>query len=114
MEQQELPLARLEAGISHLVEALRAARQEREAAHAELAALRTSARQELARLHVIIERQEHELTALRRRREAVGERLHALKERLDHALANEPTAATPPVAREEARRTAVMEELTLQ
>jgi len=93
MEQREEHLARLEAGIGRLVEAVHAARQERDAARAELLTLRDSAQQELARLHHTIESQEQELATLRRQRQLVGERLHALMGRLDTALAEEPAAA---------------------
>ncbi len=114
MEQREVHLARLEAGVGRLVEALRSARQERDAARAELQTLRNSAQQELARLHHTIQSQEQELAALRRQRQRVGERLHALKERLDTALAEEPAAGssvTPDLSDSSA---SAVQELTLQ
>jgi len=96
MEQRETHLARLEAGIGRLVEALDAAHQERDSARAKLQTLRGSAQQELARLRTTAEQQERELTTLRRQRQLVGERLQALQGRLDHALAEEPTVGASP------------------
>ncbi|NCO57676.1 MAG: hypothetical protein COW73_05160 [Nitrospirae bacterium CG18_big_fil_WC_8_21_14_2_50_70_55] len=113
MEQSELPLARLEAGIHRLVEALHAARQERDTARAELAAVRSGARQEFARLHQTLEAQECELTTLRHGRLVVSDRLQSLKARLDAAL-TQPPAVKPPAAPHDDRRTPVTEELTLQ
>jgi len=115
MEQREMHLARLEAGIGRLVEALHAVRQERDAARAELQTLRASAQQELARLHTTVEHQESELSALRLQGQVVGERLRALQGRLDTALAEEPTAAASPAGRnDDATPAPAVEELTLQ
>lgn len=107
-------LARLEAGIGRLVEALHAAHQERDAARDEMKALRSSARQELARLHTTVEQQERELTALRRQRQHVGERLHALQERLDAALAMEHSAESAQTGNGDNGAADPLEELTLQ
>lgn len=108
-------LARLEAGIGRLVEALDAARQERDSARATLQTLRDNAQRELARLRTTVEQQERELTTLRRQRQLVGERLHALQGRLDHALAEEPTAGGSPEPHDDKAPSAeVVEELTLQ
>jgi len=115
METQEVPLTRLEAGISRLMEALHAARRERDAARAEVQTLRSGGEEELTRLHALVDRQERELAALRRQRRLVGEHLHALQGRLDHALAEEPPAgasASPPDP--STPRPAAVEELTLQ
>ncbi len=116
MEQRETHLARLEAGIDRLVEALHAARQERDAARDKVEALRASARQELARLHTTVEQQERELTALRSQRQLIGERLHALQGRLNAVLAEEhSTGATPTGNGDHGGAAALpLEELTLR
>jgi len=115
MEQREMHLARLEAGIDRLVEALHAARQERDAARAELQALRGSAQQEVARLRATVDEQEGQLSVLRRQRQTVGERLHALQGRLDTALAEEPTAeASPEPPNDQAAPATPVAELTLR
>lgn len=106
-------LARLEAGIGRLVEALHAACHERDAARDALQGLRTSAQQELARLHTTVEHQERELATLRDQRRLVGERLCTLQGRLDNALASEPTAEPSPAVDQDIA-VVPLEELTLQ